>query len=254
MGAVDEALHYDYSPKDISKTYGKKGEILDTEQEGQGQGFLHIPVKALAGAAHLAFAASPEFAKFMGATDGIKTIASQNENTKWIADAVDVPFEVATKALNAIGIKPEDGSIGGYLEEAANLVIGGAILHSGGKGIKKAGGLIKDFASFKEASQLAAEDKLTPIQKLEYNNYLKLLNTVSLDDIEMVAKKSKTPEAKDILEKIDEVKNFDAEKTKVEVENLKKDIESETDVDIKAQYKRSKRTRAAISISYRETG
>ena len=198
-GAVDEALHYDYSPKDISKTYGKKGEILDTEQEGQGQGFLHIPVKALAGAAHLAFAASPEFAKFMGATEGIKTIASQNENTKWVGDAVDMPFEVATKALNAIGIKPEEGSIGSYLEEAANLVIGGAILHSGGK----AKGLIKDFASFKEASQLAAEDKLTPIQKLEYNNYLKLLNTVSLDDIAMVAKKSKTPESKVILEKID---------------------------------------------------
>lgn len=164
----------------------------------------HGALTAATGAAQTAFNVIPQAITFNAAMDAVNTTAQKNlapEDAKKVEEMTSLPFTIASKIGEAIGINPEEDSSGALFMELLDLAIAGKAIHSA----TELPGNIRSIADLKDMSQKAAEGKLTTSEQQMTNEYVDYLKTLKLDDIKLAAEKSSTPESKQILEKINTV-------------------------------------------------
>ncbi len=170
------------------------------------------------GSTQVAFNVIPAAIAFNAGTDAIKTIANKNlskENAEKVSYAMDVPFSMTTKIASKLGYNPEEGSIGQMLLELWDFVAAAGAFKAGGKFKEQ----IKSAKDLQEISKKVAENTATPEENLEFNKFVEVIPTVTVEDIQKVAEQHDTPIAKKIVADINEVKPPE-QKVSPELENL----------------------------------
>lgn len=180
VGDLSMAMHA-YSDKPILEQAGDIGTAA---------------LKTAAGGATAGFAVIPQVAAFQASTEAIKHFADKSESTKWIGEAVDLPFTAAHKVADAFGWQPEEESAGANFLELMDLIIGGVALHKGSKAVAST------VKGYNEAMKLAADGQLGEVELKELQDFSKELQGVTLDDILDAAVAKGTPQAQKVAEDI----------------------------------------------------
>ena len=145
--------------------------------------------------------ASPVIAAFNLATEGIAKTAEKTlpeKHAKIVGEAIPYTFSLAHKAAASLGYTPEVDTNGDILLSFVDFIIGGKVLEVGGKSIKN----VKELQAVTEK---AAKGELTPSEQVEYESGVEKLKTATMQDAKVGAEKINTPQAKEVVEKINKL-------------------------------------------------
>ncbi len=171
----------------------------------QAKKLVHGALGTTTGGGKVIFNVLPAAVAFNASMDAINTTAEKTlsaEGAKKVETVTSLPFTMATRTADLLGIKPEEGSSGAMVIELLDLIGGGKVIH----GITKGAEMFKDIKSIKDLqdlSQKAAENKLTPEEQQQFEAYNELLPKVKLEDIKQAAEEKGTPESLELASKID---------------------------------------------------
>ena len=110
---------------------------------------------------------------------------------------MDVPFSMATKVAEKLGYSPEEGSSGQMVMQLLDFIAVAGAHKAGVEGVKS----MKDIG---DKAQMTAELKAVDGMG-EINLFADYAKNLKLSDIKEVAEKQDTPQAKEIVSKIDEL-------------------------------------------------
>ena len=150
----------------------------------------------------------PAAVTFNAGIDAINTVAEKNlssEQAQVVEKVTSLPFTMVTSTMDALGIKPEEGSSNELVANLLNFVAIAGASHASGSAFKGVKEKIKSIKDLKEISKNSAEGKLTPEEQAEFKRYSDGLSKVTLTDIKIQAEKLNTPEAKKIVERINSI-------------------------------------------------
>lgn len=184
--------------------------IGDSSDHSVSGDIVHGALQSTTGGVQVAFNVIPAAVTFNAGMDAINTTAEKNlspENAKIIQDVTSLPFTIASKTANALGMDPKEGSTSAMVLELIDFAIAGAGMHAVSSGKLPFADRIKSIEDLKEISKQAAENKLTPEELTDFKKYSEALTSVNLEDIKSQAEKSTSPEAQEIISKIDDVQN-----------------------------------------------
>lgn len=193
------------------------------------------------GAANTAFSAIPAVTAFNTGVAAIKESAKAlpKEGEEIVNKAVDFPFQAASMTAKALGYDPSEGSNAKKVLELADIVASFGTMHLMHAGAEKVIDHESDISSsindLKDISQKAVEGNISVDKLQEVSDKMQ---NVTLDDIKAVAEKRDTPEAKEIVDKIDDVQKehtITPETNKVHQELS--DLEAETEKDLSPEAK-----------------
>jgi len=177
------------------------------------------------GLAETAFAAIPEVNAFNEVVVGIKSAAEvlPEEEKEVVNKALDFPFQAVSVVGKAMGIDPEEGSNSKKIMEILDIVASFGTMKLIHSGAEKVSGKVSDVVSAKSSirelqdlSQKVAEGKATPQEISSLKEATSAMENVTLESIKEEAAKRDTPESKEIVEKIDDVKKENAVSPKMD--------------------------------------
>ncbi len=176
--------------------------------------FAHPVLKAALGT--MTAVASPVIAAFNMATEGIQKVATKTlpePQAKVVGEALPTVFSLAHKAAASLGYTPEQDTNGDMLLSFVDFIIGGKAMEIGGKAIKSA-------KEFKDVAEKSSEGKLNPEEQKQFEKGVDEIKNTSLDDLKKGAEQHDTPQAKEVVEKINEVKPVSHDKLHDELASL----------------------------------
>lgn len=166
------------------------------------KGGLQVVTGAGGAALGAASVAVPELAAFTVGSEAIKETANKNlskEHAETVNKVMDIPFSAVTSTAHALGINPEKDSNWNMLMQIGDF----AAVAYGMKVYGDAKNTIKSIKDLKEMSAKAANNELPPEEAKKYQEFAD--KTVDLNDIKKAAEQSDTPQAKEVVAKINSI-------------------------------------------------